>query len=142
MFRTRTPLSLSRKTNTARLACVRPPASVHPEPGSNSPLYVCLTHSKLFYALVFPYSWLYICFSMISLLPLPQPPFSVVGLCRICVCKSKTLFLIRQMFLRKILKFFFSNLNPSQHSTPLLLRSRFTGLQRYKSFPTIQILFI
>ena len=41
MFRTRTPLSPSRRTNTARLACVRPPASVHPEPGSNSPLYVC-----------------------------------------------------------------------------------------------------
>ena len=41
MLRTRTPLSLSRMTNTARLACVRPPASVHPEPGSNSPLYVC-----------------------------------------------------------------------------------------------------
>ena len=55
MLRTRTPLSLSRKTNTARLACVRPPASVHPEPGSNSPLYVCLTHSKKIDALVFPY---------------------------------------------------------------------------------------
>ena len=23
-----------------RLACIKPPASVHPEPGSNSPLYV------------------------------------------------------------------------------------------------------
>ncbi len=41
VLRTRTPLSLSRRRNTARLACVRPPASVHPEPGSNSPLYVC-----------------------------------------------------------------------------------------------------
>ena len=48
MLRTRTPLSKSRRTSTARLACVRPPASVHPEPGSNSPLYVCsLAHSKL-----------------------------------------------------------------------------------------------
>ena len=25
---------------TVRLACVKPPASVHPEPGSNSPLYI------------------------------------------------------------------------------------------------------
>ena len=25
---------------TPRLACVKPPASVHPEPGSNSPLYL------------------------------------------------------------------------------------------------------
>ena len=55
MLRTRTPLSLFRRRNTARLACVRPPASVHPEPGSNSPLYVCLTHSKIIDALVFPY---------------------------------------------------------------------------------------
>ena len=56
MFRTRTPLSSRRNETTAQLACVRPPASVHPEPGSNSPLYVCsFAHSKLFYALVFPY---------------------------------------------------------------------------------------
>ena len=27
---------------TVRLACIRPAASVNPEPGSNSPLYVCL----------------------------------------------------------------------------------------------------
>ena len=26
---------------TVRLACIKPPASVHPEPGSNSPLYCC-----------------------------------------------------------------------------------------------------
>ena len=43
MFRTRAPLSSIRRYSTARLACVRPPASVHPEPGSNSPLYVCLS---------------------------------------------------------------------------------------------------
>ena len=38
-----------------RLACISHAASVHPEPGSNSPLYVCLTHSKIIDALVFPY---------------------------------------------------------------------------------------
>ena len=34
MRRSQTP-----KCSTPRLACVRPAASVHPEPGSNSPLY-------------------------------------------------------------------------------------------------------
>ena len=28
---------------TPRLACIRPAASVHPEPGSNSSLYICLS---------------------------------------------------------------------------------------------------
>ncbi len=37
-LRTRAPVSVFRKIHTPRLACVKPPASVHPEPGSNSPL--------------------------------------------------------------------------------------------------------
>ena len=32
---------------------------------------------------------------------------------RICECKSNTLFYSDQMLLKKILKFFFTNLNPS-----------------------------
>ena len=40
--------SLSPKTNTPRLACVRPAASVHPEPGSNSSSYVVCSY-ELFY---------------------------------------------------------------------------------------------
>ena len=32
--------SLGPKTNTPRLACVKPAASVHPEPGSNSSSYI------------------------------------------------------------------------------------------------------
>ena len=32
-----------RRTLTVRLACIRPAASVHPEPGSNSSLYYCCT---------------------------------------------------------------------------------------------------
>jgi len=108
-------------------------------------LYVCLTHSKLFYALVFPYSWLYICFSMISLLPLPQPPFSVVGLCRICVCKSKTLFLIGQMFLRKILKFFSLtltplNIQPLYSCAPVLPDCKYTNLFQPSKFYLSKIL--
>ena len=40
--------SLSPKTNTPRLACVKPAASVHPEPGSNSSSYiVCSNCLKL-----------------------------------------------------------------------------------------------
>ena len=33
-------------TPTVRLACIRPAASVHPEPGSNSSLYYCLSQSS------------------------------------------------------------------------------------------------
>ena len=34
---------------TVRLACIRPAASVHPEPGSNSSLYYCLSQIFLLY---------------------------------------------------------------------------------------------
>ena len=36
-LRTRSPLVSVRRPVTVRLACIKPPASVHPEPGSNSP---------------------------------------------------------------------------------------------------------
>ena len=44
-LRTRPPLSTPRKGSPARLACIRPAASVHPEPGSNSSLYYCFAFS-------------------------------------------------------------------------------------------------
>ena len=34
--------------NPVQLACIRPAASVNPEPGSNSPLYVCLFSLLIF----------------------------------------------------------------------------------------------
>ena len=37
VLRTRSPLSTTRRWLPVRLACVRHAASVHPEPGSNSP---------------------------------------------------------------------------------------------------------
>ena len=40
---TRSPLVYSRKSLTARLACVKHAASVRPEPGSNSPLKISHT---------------------------------------------------------------------------------------------------
>ena len=42
-LRTRAPLSPPRREPPVRLACIRPAASVHPEPGSNSSLYYCCT---------------------------------------------------------------------------------------------------
>src|SRR5699024_2783965 len=53
---TRSPLVYSRRSLTARLACVKHAASVRPEPGSNSPLKTgdripdnfCLIPDKLF----------------------------------------------------------------------------------------------
>ena len=42
-LRTRAPLSGPRRDPPVRLACIRPAASVHPEPGSNSSLYYCCT---------------------------------------------------------------------------------------------------
>src|SRR5690606_12059935 len=33
-------LKVPEGTSTVRLACIKPAASVHPEPGSNSPLYL------------------------------------------------------------------------------------------------------
>ena len=109
MFRTRAPLSRFRRISTARLACVRPPASVHPEPGSNSPLYVCLTHSK-FWRFSFSLLGCYIvCQWSLYLSLFNEAIFLSVSL-RICECKSKTLFRNDQMFRKKILKFFLSNL--------------------------------
>ena len=41
-LRTRAPLVFLRRELTVRLACIKPAASVHPEPGSNSPLLMFL----------------------------------------------------------------------------------------------------
>ena len=53
MLLTRAPVagSLEQALNPAapRLACVKPVASVHPEPGSNSPLLVYLFFDILFF---------------------------------------------------------------------------------------------
>ena len=100
--------SCTPKGLTVRLACVRPPASVHPEPGSNSPLYVCLTHSKVIDALVFPY--FFGCYLYVNDL-YSYRFFFGKSFCRSvpnCDCKSIKLFLIDQMFFKKI-KSFLSN---------------------------------
>src|SRR5215207_1913932 len=43
---TRSPLVYSRRSLTARLACVKHAASVRPEPGSNSPLKMLLMEQR------------------------------------------------------------------------------------------------
>ena len=104
MLRTRTPLSLFRRRNTARLACVRPPASVHPEPGSNSPLYVCLTLTQSYWRFGFSLLFLVvICMSMISLLFALFPDASSVVVPLNCECKSINYFLNDQIFFKKFL---------------------------------------
>ena len=105
MFRTRTPLSSFRRNSTARLACVRPPASVHPEPGSNSPLYVCpkLTQSYLRFSFSLLF-WLLYLISMISSLFAHRTLF--LSFRPICECKSINYFLIDQIFFEKNLKIY------------------------------------
>ena len=54
MLLTRAPVATIRRRAAPRLACVRPIASVHPEPGSNSSLYnlfvlISLAQNSLFF---------------------------------------------------------------------------------------------
>jgi len=74
-------------------------------------LYVCLTHSKFFNALVFPYLVVILYVNDLYIFRFLTKQSSLSVSLRICECKSKTLFLIDQMFWKKILKFFLSNLN-------------------------------
>ena len=45
---TRSPLNETRRLHSVRLACIRHAASVHPEPGSNSPFDIDSTLMRLF----------------------------------------------------------------------------------------------
>ena len=98
MFRTRTPLSRSRRISTARLACVRPPASVHPEPGSNSPLYVCFLKLRLNLKLTLWFFLLGCYFIFNDLLFFSLPPKSLLSVFQICECKDKNFFPIYKTF--------------------------------------------
>ena len=53
---TRSPLGLRKQASfrLVRLACIRHAASVHPEPGSNSPFAHSFTLSRLFFLFAFP----------------------------------------------------------------------------------------
>ena len=45
-LRTRAPVSKVQAPSTPRLACVKPAASVHPEPGSNSSSYILIMYGS------------------------------------------------------------------------------------------------
>ena len=98
MFRTRTPLSRFRRISTARLACVRPPASVHPEPGSNSPLYVCFLKLRLNLKLTLWFSLLGCYFIFNDLLFFSLPPKSLLSVFQICECKDKNFSRFTKLF--------------------------------------------
>ena len=74
---------MSRRTFTVRLACIRPAASVHPEPGSNSSLYYCCTK----------------CFSE-SRVPLCVPCLPDASASRRCACCLLLFFLLASDFQR------------------------------------------
>ena len=122
MFRTRTPLSRFRRISTARLACVRPPASVHPEPGSNSPLYVCFLKLKLNLKLTlwFFLTWLLFYFQWSLILFASSKVYSV-SCFRFASAKIKTIFEFAKLFL----KFFFSHLNHLYSASTVVLLTIF-----------------
>jgi hypothetical protein len=120
--------SLVPKNHTPRLACVKPAASVHPEPGSNSSSYiVCLNKSKLiimrrfsigsFQISRFHYSYSFALTSLLKRLSIQyvyERVFLFVSLVSQSGCKSKKLISNWQMFFevffRKFLFLFFLNL--------------------------------
>ena len=85
---------------TPRLACVKPPASVHPEPGSNSSLYIVLIPlrviliSMFMLAITLPYllPFLITSLSMNSLLPRFSSPSFFLGLQRYLLFFSLQIF--------------------------------------------------
>ena len=109
--------SLYPKINTPRLACVKPAASVHPEPGSNSSSYiVCLNKSRLsimrqfsigsFQISRFHYSYSFVLTSLLKRLSIQYVYERVSILFRLFLkagAKVENLFLTGKCFL----KFFF-----------------------------------
>ena len=84
-----------------RLACIRPAASVHPEPGSNSSLYYCCTFSfsclGLRYVLLclFTFLLLSLCWPQAFKEPFVRGPLFLRGENG---CKGTTFFLSRKLF--------------------------------------------
>ena len=127
------PIEASFNCAAPRLACVRPVASVHPEPGSNSSLYYFifffLFHRRLFRLLPFcrkaahdsPVLTLTFYSSRTTLSIIPSKIFSLPSLgrppfYRESGCKDRGFFIPLQIFLRLFLKLFsdfFSSPYPS-----------------------------
>ena len=117
-LRTRAPLSESRRTLPVRLACIRPAASVHPEPGSNSSLYYCCTF--LFSCLGFRccfqvYLACFLCWLQTFKEPSPSTPLPSL---RAKTAAKLPLFLIQTT---KIEYFFQKNLESHASGSPTVL---------------------
>ena len=143
-LRTRAPVSRKQASSTPRLACVRPAASVHPEPGSNSSSYILILLRSLCQVFLFSIIrvlTLSLCcqsnMSMnVSFLFLnhslsPQP-------CGICLSKrvqNYNFFSIAQAFFKKKISFYFPKAKPRKLQWFLPFRFPETGRQRYIVFP-------
>ena len=117
--------SLCPKTNTPRLACVKPAASVHPEPGSNSSSYIvdlnnlrsfCYSNqslSVLFQSLDYLTLYSFVLTSLLKRLSIQyvyERVFLLVFRFSFVTqsgCKSRKLISNRQMFFEVFLKKFF-----------------------------------
>ena len=108
------------KASTPRLACVKPAASVHPEPGSNSSSYILILYNRCFLSVLFRicrfYCSYFFCpavkrdgcqFNMST-----NVSFNLSSLVFQSGCKTKTSFCFSQEKLEKILKLFFCFIFP------------------------------
>jgi hypothetical protein len=133
-LRTRAPVSMEQAPSTPRLACVKPAASVHPEPGSNSSSYnlkilrpsdsrwlwfpsnvfnlslLCFPDSRKNQSAVYPIClWTYLVkFKdwMIKRFKDSTPCFALTALPFQSGCKSTTCFDFRKDFFKKNSNFF------------------------------------
>ena len=104
------------KNSTPRLACVKPAASVHPEPGSNSSSYILILYNRCLYlSVLFESCDSTALISFVLMSPLKrlsiqyvyERVFYSVSLVFQSGCKTKTSFCFSQEKLEKILKLFF-----------------------------------
>ena len=101
MRRSQTP-----KCSTPRLACVRPAASVHPEPGSNSSSYIFNNFRQRYTSLIsLKYIKPYSCF-VLSIQYVYELSFSYYIACLSKRVQKYKSFFNLQNFLMKFLKFF------------------------------------
>ena len=147
------PVEASFNCAAPRLACVRPVASVHPEPGSNSSLYyfffLFLFHRRLFRLLPFcrkaahDSPVLTLTFTRLVLLclsflqrsfrfPRPgRPPFY-----RESGCKDRGFFIPLQIFLRLFLKLF-SDFFSSPYPSAIYTRNFFSPFFNHSLLPGV-----
>ena len=127
------------KNPTPRLACVKPAASVHPEPGSNSSSYILILYIRCLAIRFFLESLDSITLILfvfrfsserLSIQYVYERVSFFVSLISQSGCKTKTSFCFLQEKLEKFLKLFFS---------PLLLYSSYQYLNELSVFCGVQM---